>query len=463
MQQTPHSRIRAWTTLAVLCGINFLNFYDRQILPAVQEGIRKAWELSDSDLGWLSTAFILLYAVVGVPLGRLADVWRRKWILAIGLVFWSALTVLGGFAWNFWSLFALRLGVGVGEASCAPTASSLIGDLFPPERRARAMSVFMLGLPLGLGVSLIFSGAIAARYGWQSAFFVAGPPGLALAFAALFLADPPRGSADSAHFRPSCEQTSVSPAAHTFVQGIRGVLSAPTMWWIILSGALLNFNTYAIGTFLTSFVMRYHAVDVAEANWVSGLAYAFGAVGMVLAGTLGDIMFRRRVSGRLEVAALGLSLAVPLLLAALQVSPGHPWLFAAWLFPGWLLLYSYYGTVYASIQDIIAPELRGTAMAMYFFAMYLLGAVLGPVGTGRISDSLATRAARLAGVEPSFTESGKLLVPDEFRAIGLHHAMYVVPSLCVILVFVLFAASRTVARDRERLLARTQGDYTARR
>jgi MFS family permease len=440
-------------TVAVLCGINFMNFYDRQILPAVQERIRKEWDLSDSDLGWLSTAFILLYAIVGVPLGRLADVWHRRWILAIGLAFWSVLTVLGGFAWNFWSLFALRLGVGVGEASCAPTASSLIGDLFPAERRARAMSVFMLGLPLGLGVSLILSGVIAAQHGWQYAYFVAGPPGLILAVAVLFVADPKRGSADFEHVR--ADAVGSDSAVRPFIDSVHAVLSAPTMWWIIVSGAIHNFNTYAIGTFMTSFVMRYHSVSITEANQVSGLAYAFGAVGMYLAGTLGDRAFRRRVSGRLEVAAVGLALAIPLLLAALQVPRGHHWLFAAWLFPAWLVLYSYYGTVYASIQDIVEPARRGTAMAMYFFAMYLFGAVLGPVGTGWISDSMASRAARLAGVEPSLSERGKLLVPEEFRAIGLHHAMYVVPILCGGLVCVLFAASRTVVRDRERLLDRT--------
>src|SRR5205807_8915723 len=136
-------------TLGVLLAINTMNFFDRQILPAVQEKIRKEWNLSDSELGLLGTAFILLYAVVGLPLGRLADVGRRKWLLAGGVALWSLLTLGAGFAWSFWSLFVLRLGVGVGEASCAPTASSLIGDLVPAERRARAMAVFMLGLPLG--------------------------------------------------------------------------------------------------------------------------------------------------------------------------------------------------------------------------------------------------------------------------------------------------------------------------
>src|SRR5437588_3160538 len=125
---------RLMFTLAVLVGINTMNFFDRQILPAVQEKIRKDWELSDSELGWLGTAFILLYAVVGLPLGRLADVGRRKWILAVGVGVWSLLALGSGFAWSFWSLFVLRLGVGVGEASCAPTSTSVIGDLVPPER-----------------------------------------------------------------------------------------------------------------------------------------------------------------------------------------------------------------------------------------------------------------------------------------------------------------------------------------
>src|SRR5262245_49945141 len=158
-------------TLCVLLGINTMNFFDRQILPAVQEKIRKEWDLSDSALGALGTAFILLYAVVGVPLGRLADVWRRKWILAAGVGLWSILTIGSGFAWEFWSLFVLRLGVGVGEASCAPAATSLIGDLVSADRRARAMAVFMLGLPLGLALSYLVSSTVAERFDWSRAFF----------------------------------------------------------------------------------------------------------------------------------------------------------------------------------------------------------------------------------------------------------------------------------------------------
>src|SRR5436190_2040140 len=148
-------------TFCVLLAMNTMNLFDRQVLPAVQEKIRKDWKLSDTELGWLGTAFILLYAVVGLPLGRLADRWNRRRLLAAGVALWSVTTFAAGFAWGFWSLFVLRLCVGIGEATCAPTASSLIGDLVPAKRRARAMAVFMLGLPLGLALSFFVSVAQA--------------------------------------------------------------------------------------------------------------------------------------------------------------------------------------------------------------------------------------------------------------------------------------------------------------
>src|SRR6266536_114629 len=138
----------AWT-LFVLLLLNTLNFFDRTVLGAIVEPLRREWRLSDAEIGWIGTAFTLLYAVVGLPLGRLADAWRRTTLLAAGALLWSALTALSGIASSFGGLFAARLGVGVGEAVCAPAATSLLGDLFPSARRGRATAVFMLGLPLG--------------------------------------------------------------------------------------------------------------------------------------------------------------------------------------------------------------------------------------------------------------------------------------------------------------------------
>jgi MFS family permease len=226
-----------------------------------------------------------------------------------------------------------------------------------------------------------------------------------------------------------------------FAAAVRRVLGMPTMWWIIISGALHNFNMYALGGFVASFLTRYHGLTVAQAGYVSGLVYGFGALGIFAGGWLGDRAFRRSTRGRLHVAWIGLGLAVPCLLFALAAQPGELWLCVAGLLPGCLLLYAYYGTVYATIQDIVEPPLRGTAMAIYFCAMYLLGAVLGPVGIGWLSDHFAHRAAEA---------DGSATITAAHKAIGLHDAMYVIPVLDVALVLVLFAATRTVARDYAR-------------
>ena len=140
------TKYAAWYALLVLFGINALNFYDRLVIAAVGEPIRKEFDLSDAQLGALSTAFVLLYAVAGVPFGRLADKAPRKLILSAGVFVWSLLTAASGLAQNFAQMFAFRLGVGVGEASCAPASTSLIGDLYPSEKRGRATSVFMSSL-----------------------------------------------------------------------------------------------------------------------------------------------------------------------------------------------------------------------------------------------------------------------------------------------------------------------------
>jgi MFS family permease len=446
-------------TLAVLLGINTMNFYDRQVQAAVQEKIKAEWLLSDRELGELGTAFILLYAVIGLPLGRMADVWRRKFILAAGCGLWSLLTFGSGFAWNYWSLFAMRLGVGVGEASCAPAANSLIGDLIPAERRARALSIFMIGLPVGLALSSFLSGSIAKQHGWPWAFFVAGTPGMLLAVAALFMTEPARGAADI-HASATSDRLS-------FWDGVVRIFSLPTMLWIIASGALHNFNMYALGNFLASLLFRYHRLGLENAGMVTGVVQGCGALGIFVAGWLGDRAYRRGVSGRLHVAWIGVGVAVPCLFLALAAPRGDIWMCAAWLLPGYGLLYFYYGTVYATIQDVIEPSLRGTAMAVYFCGQYLLGAALGPVATGWISDYFARRVAEADGWQTMHTAVGTALGPigtsqvanhysQRAMALGLHQAMYVVPILDAVLVLVLIAASFTVKGDYLRRIKREE-------
>ena len=409
-----------------------MNFYDRQVVGAIGERLKNEWQLTDGQLGGLTTAFMLLYAVVGIPLGRLADRGRRRIVLGVGAIVWSGFTALSGLATGFASLFIYRMGVGVGEASCAPTANSLIGDLFPREQRARAISIFMLGLPLGVGASYAVSGLIMqAIGGWRSALFVAAVPGVVLGVLAFFLPEPVRGAADGAS----------SPPAGSDRGAILGILRIPTMWWIILSGALLNLNMYAMGGFLASFLVRYHGLEISNANYLLGGVYGLGALGMAAGGILGDRVARHRVDGRLRAAAICLLLAAPLALLAMLQPRGAYWMAALFMLPSCFLHYIYYSTVYSSIQDVVEPARRGTAMAVYFLVFYFATA-LGLYGFGRLSDAFAEGA------------SASGAAPADAAALGLHSAMFVVPIIAALVGMVLWAGSRTMIADHARMRER---------
>ena len=348
------------------------------------------------------------------------------------MALWSALTAAGGFVTSYGMLMFSRLGVAVGEAVCAPTGTSWIGDMVPVGQRARALAFFMLGVPVGISLSFMVSGPVAQAFGWRRAMMLASGPALLLVPALLLLKEPYRGACRSA-----CRQPDTDPP--------RGrLLRIPTMWWIIASGAMVNFNLYVIGTFLPAFLTRFHGLTVAEAGIWAGIGHGVsGVAGGVIAGLLW-----RLGDSPLAATAACSSLAAAALLAA-------PASFLGILSAGGIsgaaaiilimicygLLNMYYGNVYSSLQDIVVPSLRGTAMAIYFMAMYLLGASFGPIITGRLSDYFAHKAALAAG-STAITEAS--------RATGLHDAMYVIPLLSLGLAAVLYAGSRTVVRDMER-------------
>jgi MFS family permease len=216
------------------------------------------------------------------------------------------------------------------------------------------------------------------------------------------------------------------------------LLRMPALWWIVGSGVFYNFNLYALSSFLTALLMRGHGLDIKTANQVSAVVLgAFTAVGLLAGGWMGDRAHRWRKDGRLLLAGIGMVASCAFVFIALRQPMGATLPFVALLGLGMIFAYFYYGPVYATIQDLVEPRLRGQAMALYFFGMYVLGASFGPVGTGALSDHFARHAMNAAGASS---------LTDAHRAVGLHDAMYVIPVLALLAAMTLFAAARAVRR-----------------
>ena len=394
--------------------MNTLNIYDRQALGAVLEPLRREFHLSDAQLGAIPTAFIIVYALAGVPLGRLVDTWSRKRLLAAGVAVWGGLTATGGLAGSYAMLFATRLGVGVGEAVCAPAATSWIGDLVPAGRRARAMAGFMMAVPIGVMASFAISGPAAQAYGWRIALALAAAPAALLVPAVSWLREPPR-------------PTERLPGGGS--SSLRSLLRVRALWWIAISGALANFVLYSFSYFLAAFLTRFHGLSVARAGVWSGLGSgAAGILGALAVIAAGD---RTRNGGRLRFAAAAALVAAPIAYAAIRLPSGHAGVAVGLLMIAYGLWQMYYGLTYAAIQDVVGPALRGTAMAIYFLVMYLCGGAFGPLALGALSDRLAGGTGEAA------------------RAAGLHQAMYAIPALSLLLAIVLWCAARSVTPSRE--------------
>lgn len=423
----------AWRILFLLFLANLFNFFDRTIPAIIIEPIRMEWGLSDLQLGLIGTAFTIVYAMAGLPLGRMADTGSRRKIMGWGLAAWSGLTALNGFAWNFWSFLLIRMGVGIGEASYAPAANSLIGDLFPAHKRARAMGIFMLGLPLGLLLAFFTIGAMVEYFdSWRAPFFIAAVPGLILALLLFFIREPTRGAAET-----------VQVSIERVEKPLRKVLAIPTFWWLVLAGLAFNFASYACNSFMVPMLQRYFGLGLQNAAMATGVIVGVtGLFGLTVGGWVADKVHQRWATGRLMFAAFSMIVACVCTGWALAAGRIDTAVFVGVFSIGWLFSYNFYTCVYTAIQDVVEPRLRATAMALFFAGLYLLGGGLGPLAVGWLSDRSAQAAMHAAGA----TE-----MTETFKAVGLHDAMLLIPVALFLTMLALLQASRCFQQDAQRM------------
>ncbi len=368
--------------LAMLVVVYVFNFLDRQIVTILAEPIKTELGLNDTQIGLMTgLAFAIFYTVLGIPIARLADRANRVSIISAALVIWSGMTALCGMAQNFTQMLAARIGVGVGEAGCSPPAHSLIADYYPPEKRASALSIYALGIPIGSILGLLAGGWIAELYGWRTAFFAVGIPGIVLAAVVkLTLREPIRGMSD----RASSTQSEQMALGET----LRTLLRNRTMVHIAMGGALTSFVGYGLGQWLPAFFIRIHGMGIAETATYFGLVLGVAsAIGTFIGGALADRLARRDRRIYAWLPAAGVLVGFPFYVVAMLMD--NPYLAIAILILPSLLNSLWLGPAFGTIQNLAPMKMRALASAMLLFVLNIIGLGLGPFLVGVLSDLLS--------------------------------------------------------------------------
>ncbi|MDO8449442.1 MAG: MFS transporter [Rhodoferax sp.] len=408
----------------------FLNYYDRTIPAVLMEPIRLEFGLTDTLLGLLNAVFTVTYALFGIVLGRLADVGVRKTVMGMGLIAWSAATALSGAATGFgWFLLA-RVGVGIGEASCAPTAQSIVADLYAPERRSRAMGLVMLGLPLGLVAAFFTGGAIASAMGsWHAVFWLAALPGALLGGIMLMMKEPPRQAAPA------------DAASGGIAQALRLVWAVASLRWLTLGAIGFGLAGYVGTGFMVALLQRYFHLPLIQAGIVSGVIIgATGLVAMIGGGWLADVLQQRWRPGRLGLTTLASVAGAVLTLIALCLPSTRVEWFVVLFAIGWLATYLFPVCAYPALQEVVAPRQRGVAMAVHLAVGNVVGGGCGVVLVGVLSDRVALASAQAAGQ-----------ALDEYhRGVGLATGMLLIPAAMALMALATWQATRHFDADRQR-------------
>lgn len=376
--------------LALLTLVYVFNFIDRQIVVILQESIRVDLGLMDWQLGLLSGfAFAIFYCTLGIPIARLADRGNRSNIIAVCIAIWSGMTALCGTAQAYWHLLLARIGVGVGEAGCSPPAHSIISDLYPPNQRSTALSIYNMGIYVGVFFGYLAGGWLDQALGWRVAFLAVGLPGLFVAaLVKLTLREPPRGLSDRLE-----SVADAVPLGQVFSE----LWNRRSFRHLSLAAGLHAFVSYGAGNWMPPFLARAHGMESGEiSTWLGPIAAVCGAGGAFLGGWLTDRFGVRDVRWYIWIPAAAIVLSVPLQLFV-YVWPDPTVALLVYTVPV-VLGSMYLGPMLAMVHGMVQPRMRAFASSILFFVLNLIGLGLGPLITGVISDTLAVSMGLAEGL-----------------------------------------------------------------
>jgi MFS transporter, Spinster family, sphingosine-1-phosphate transporter len=372
--------------LVVMTLLNFVNYIDRYVLPAVAPRIKEALSLTDTELGFLGSAFLFSYFLVSPLFGWLGDRLSRTRLMALGVGIWSLATAGGGLAGNFLQMAFARGAVGVGEASYAAISPALISDYYPPERRGRVFAVFYLAIPVGSAVGYLLGGALESHFGWRTAFFVVGLPGLLLALLTMTAPDPPRGINDA----PSASVEEPGGYFHTLALLGRNrdyVLA-------VLGYAAYTFAVGGMSFWVPIYLNRERAMALEQANYVVGaITVVAGIGGTFLGGYLSDVLAPRIRQAHLYVSGVSMVLAIPF--AWVAFSAADRTVAMAALLGAEFMVFLSTGPINVVLVSVVPVAIRATAMAVSIFFIHLFGDAAAPIVIGAVSDRVGLSRAVL--------------------------------------------------------------------
>lgn len=380
--QNPYDNKRYRNYVLFVLTITYaFNFIDRQILVILQESIKQELLLSDSQLGLLTgIAFALFYVVMGIPVARLADRWVRRNIMSIAIGTWSFMTAISGFAQSYTHLLLARIGVGIGESGCSPPAHSMISDIFPKEKRGTALSIYSMGINIGVLFGFLLGGWINQYFGWRTAFIVVGVPGILIALLIQFtVKEPKRG----AHDAPSQDQDQPS-----FGESLKVLWSKKSFRHISIGASCLALIAYAGAIWFAPYMLRNFDIQTGElGTWLALMSGILGGAGTLAGGYLADKKGQQDQRWYVWIPAVSAAMAIPFLCLVYTMDSLYVVLslFAA---PA-ALATVYMGPCLAMVQGLVNIRMRALASAILFFLINIIGLGVGPVLVGIISDQIS--------------------------------------------------------------------------
>jgi MFS family permease len=374
---TSPSERSARYALAILTLINLFNYIDRWVVAAVIQPIKQSLGLSDTQLGVIGAGFIVVYALTSPVFGALGDTRRRPPLVALGVAIWSLATGLAGFARGFWTLFAARSTVGVGEAAYGTIAPAILSDLFPVQRRGRVFAFFFAAIPVGSAAGYVLGGLADKHFGWRAAFWIAGFPGLLLALLMLTVKDPVRGAQD----------VDVPPVSGKGTRAAyRDLLRNRPYLLAVLGYAAYTFALGGLGFWMPAFLERTRGMARSDATVTFGaMVMVTGFVGTFLGGWLGDKLLTKSKQSYLWVSGIATLLAAPMTLLGLMHHDKTVYLTALTIAE--VLIFMSTGPINSAIVNAVSPLERATAVGLSVFVMHFVGDIPSPPLIGALSDA----------------------------------------------------------------------------